>query len=303
MPGGSVKLEGEGVHNGRPSAITISMGAGSGCPCIYIQGVRLPVLPLMGAECRLEALNSTVIHFTGGSCIRASEHLLAALLAFPGEHLIIQVEGEEVPMLEGSAGEIYKTLQTLSGRTPGPANTCISQYNTAATMDLTWENGYFRAERADKFTVEYHLERGECSQRALFSLEAGGGGECFEDIIKARTFIFWTDYQRCLFQGLLKGRRAQSGHLIAANPQEYAQAQKQLPEGFCGHYPFLNSPALQFTCELAMHKILDLMGDLAVARLALPRLKILIKNGGHYHNHLLLKEILHGESNSEPYIA
>ena len=45
--------------------------------------------------------------------------------------------------------------------------------------------------------------------------------------------------------------------------------------------------------EPVRHKILDLLGDLALIGLALPRLRLEIRNGGHALNHLLLEQLLH----------
>ena len=43
--------------------------------------------------------------------------------------------------------------------------------------------------------------------------------------------------------------------------------------------------------ELARHKVLDLLGDLALNGLALPKLRLTIRNGGHALNHLLLDRL------------
>jgi UDP-3-O-acyl-N-acetylglucosamine deacetylase len=45
--------------------------------------------------------------------------------------------------------------------------------------------------------------------------------------------------------------------------------------------------------EAVKHKILDLLGDLALLGLKLPRLRLLVRNGGHALNHLLLERLQH----------
>jgi hypothetical protein len=59
-----------------------------------------------------------------------------------------------------------------------------------------------------------------------------------------------------------------------------------------GPFPLLNRPDWRLEDEPVKHKVLDLLGDLALAGLALPRAEIEIRNGGHGVNHQLLARLL-----------
>ena len=79
--------------------------------------------------------------------------------------------------------------------------------------------------------------------------------------------------------------------LFARSQKEFDSAKVQ-NSGFKGKtFPLLHPESERVDQEPVKHKILDLLGDLALLDLALPRLRINIRNGGHALNHLLLEQL------------
>jgi hypothetical protein len=92
----------------------------------------------------------------------------------------------------------------------------------------------------------------------------------------------------------LKGTEIGSGLLVAESLSQFHQIQKSHSELFPANsvvYPFLSGDEARGSHELARHKILDLLGDLALLGLRLPSLSMEIHNGGHEWNHRLVERL------------
>jgi hypothetical protein len=99
----------------------------------------------------------------------------------------------------------------------------------------------------------------------------------------------------------MAGAGADSGLLLAETEEEHASLLRAHHAWRGGPFPLLNQPAWRMDNEPVKHKILDLLGDLALigpggpgspSGPALPALDIEIRNGGHWTNHLLIDQIL-----------
>jgi hypothetical protein len=113
---------------------------------------------------------------------------------------------------------------------------------------------------------------------------------------------------------MLRGAGEDSGILLAESLEEFAAARrttestKANPEELSGNeFPLLHPEHFRLPDEAARHKILDLIGDLALSGqargLALPKLRLTVRNGGHALNHLLLDHLqipLQDPSRSDP---
>ncbi len=115
-----------------------------------------------------------------------------------------------------------------------------------------------------------------------------------DHILPARTFILYKEWLAAqAVADLLAGADGDSGLLLAESREEFEVACRNRPEFEGRSFPLLHPKAFRMEQEPVRHKILDLMGDLALLGLALPRLRLDIRNGGHALNHLLLEQLLH----------
>jgi hypothetical protein len=89
----------------------------------------------------------------------------------------------------------------------------------------------------------------------------------------------------------MAGAGRDSGLLLAGSLAEYRDLLALNPGWEGGPYPLLNHPAWRMPDEPVKHKILDLLGDLALNGLALPRAAIEVRNGGHPAHHRLLARL------------
>ncbi len=222
----------------------------------------------------------------GASAIGTPEHLLAALLFFPAVPVDLECDAAELPGLDGSALPFREALAAMAPASA--AKPAWREYAADLSWEYHWSYGHIRVRPAPHFRVSWSLDRSPLRQ--VFNLE--DPGTAYREILPARTFAFHTEWLQAIGIGMMAGADEDSGLLLAGSETEYRQVLARYPHWRGGPYPLLNQSAWRMDDEPVKHKILDLLGDLALADLALPKLEIEIRNGGHAVNHLLMDRLL-----------
>lgn len=279
-------LEGAGVHTGVPCRLRLvrrSPDDGRGVR-FSIPGHAGSLVPGDLARLPRQARRATVIGSGGGS-VHTPEHFLAALLFFAGCPLDAVLEGPELPNLDGSALAFREALADLFPE--AAAAPAWREHACGLEWEHAWPEGYVRAAPAARFSVAWTLDRGPLSETCRLESAA----LAWSGILPARTWIFERERRRGLELGLLRGAGPDSGLLLAESPGEHAAFQEAGSPGPGGPFPLLNQAAWRMEGEPVRHKVLDLLGDLALRNLTLPSLRIEIRNGGHAANHALLEKL------------
>ncbi len=185
------------------------------------------------------------------------EHMLAALVGCGLTHVHIQVSGEEIPLLDGSALCWVESIQKVGyspAKTPGRAVPVLSQ-----PLVIHRGDSVITVIPADKFKVIGIIDFSyQAIGQQMFSIELSPNN-FVKEIAPARTFGFLDQIEALKKQGLVKG-----GDLNNAL--------------VCTGDSWLNPP-LRFKDEPVRHKLLDLIGDLAF--IGLPKAQILVYRGSH----------------------
>ena len=200
----------------------------------------------------------------------STEHLAPVFLMWPSLRFDVHVapdsaEGSlaELPMMDGSALPFFHALRKVAG-VPEP----LCFYDVPESFTLEFPRGRVSVSPADCFEVEYEITRDDgFSSAASFAVYSA------EDLYRAfsaRTFIFGDDYAKARAEGLLAGVDESCGMLLGGARQ----------------------PRYRMAEEPACHKILDLLGDLAFAVPALPKVRIQVLNGGHIIHHQIMEKLL-----------
>ena len=235
---------------------------------------------------------------------------MASLLFFSGLPLDIRSDTAEIPGLDGSALPYRDALSRLAPeRAVRPA---WREYPSDLSWEYSWNYGWMRVRPAARFRVRFELDRPPLRQ--TFVLE--DAATAWSQILPARTFAFHREWLQASSQGLMAGAGSDSGLLLAESREEHASLLATFgatrrtsltgttgnghPGWRGGPFPLVNQPTWRMEDEPVKHKILDLLGDLALigpagpgpAGPALPALDIEIRNGGHRTNHLLMDQIL-----------
>lgn len=191
------------------------------------------------------------------------EHFLCALcLVYPklvssSNDLYIYVDQEEFPILDGSILPWVEAFERLLKFTL-PRHK-VSPQDLGLNFDLE---------------VQYGSQTVRWSQNSPIKLQ---------NLLEARTFTTWGQYESLLNSHLLKG--AQPCHALVF--QKKAQGSRELT------WSTSRESQMSVEDELCYHKMVDFIGDLAILSLKLPRKPLKIKDGGHYEHHQILKGLSH----------
>jgi UDP-3-O-[3-hydroxymyristoyl] N-acetylglucosamine deacetylase/3-hydroxyacyl-[acyl-carrier-protein] dehydratase len=267
-----VEYRGIGLHSGKEIRIVVRPAeAGTGVTFVRTDIEDHPVVRAHGANMRARQRRTCIQD--GRAEVYTCEHLLAALYALGVANALIEIDGEEVPGLDGAASEFFRGL-----RESGTVEMRAPRAVYAVTHPIYVREGaasIVALPGSGRLTIEYHLDYPgkngavpAARQTVGFELSA----ENFErDIAAARTFVFAHEVDALRAAGLGKGATTQNTLVVG-------------PEG-----PQANS--LQWDDELARHKILDLVGDLANAGVDLDT-HIIATRSGHGLNMALVQRII-----------
>lgn len=234
-----ITVSGIGLHSGTTTQVRISSAKpGEGR---YFVRVDLPENPIIKAE--VASVNQTTLSTELGHTeakVRTVEHLLAALTGIGVENARIEIDGPEVPLLDGSALEWVKAM-VQGGIIPS------SLPSGSPVLDPIW------IQDGDAFVAALPASETRFTYGIDFPYPAIGnqwyswnpGLESFEDAIApARTFGFADQIEQLQKMGLIKGGSLDNALV-------------------CDREKWLNPP-LRFDNEPARHKLLDLIGDLSL---------------------------------------
>ena len=278
-----VEYRGVGLHSGKEINITVRPAeAGNGVTFVRVDLENQPVVRAHGANMKARQRRTCIQD--GRAEVYTCEHLLAALYALDLDNVVVEIDGEEVPGLDGAAGDFFRGLResgVVESRTPRPTY-AVKQpiYVREGSASIVALPG------SGKLTIEYHLDYPAFQNNGSGNGSGSGNSvpgakqivgfemsaENFErDIAPARTFVFQHEVEALRAAGLGKGANPQNTLVVGPDgPQENT---------------------LHWDDELARHKILDLIGDISNAGVDLDA-HIIATRSGHGLNMALVKRIL-----------
>ncbi len=250
-------LEGVGVHTGARSRITIGPGEPGEGFVFVSEGTRIPATPEnVSSSDRRTDLSS------GGKTVMTTEHILSALVGMGLDDATVVVEGPEIPFFDGSALPLAKAIaETGLAEVPGePERITLDQ-----EVELRFGNTVFKLWPSEGLRITCIIEYDHPfipEQKVGFAISSE---TYLREIAPARTYIFREEAEEILARGLGKGGSLDC--VLVINRDGY-----------------MNEP--RFPDEPARHKLMDMLGDLALVRARLD-LAIEAKKPGHRTNHAL----------------
>ena len=237
----SVARSGIGLHSGRSVRLVLK-------PAAVNTGIRFALPSRSGRRIfRLgpDVVTSTAMATTlghGQETVGTVEHLLAALRGLGVDNALVEVDGGEVPVLDGSALELVQLVRRAGLRLQDAPRTV---YALTREVAVRRENKWIVAEPSDTFEVDYTIDFPHPAiGRQQLCLEVTP--QTFaEQLAPARTFGFAHQIQALRDQGLALGGSLDNAVLLDDNG-------------------VVNEDGLRFADECVRHKMLDFVGDLAV---------------------------------------
>jgi UDP-3-O-[3-hydroxymyristoyl] N-acetylglucosamine deacetylase/3-hydroxyacyl-[acyl-carrier-protein] dehydratase len=260
----SVKFSGVGIHTGHFVHLTCLPAAPN--QGIHFQRIDLPDQPMIEAvaEHVVDTTRSTTLGYEGIR-IGTVEHILAALSGLEIDNILIQLDGPEVPILDGSAAPFVQGLQQVGLVDQGIARRFFHITEPILSQD---EGQAMSAFPLDDYRlavlISYDHPALQSQHATLTHFQ-----DFAQEIAPCRTFAFLDELQALHSQGLIQGGSLDNA-LVFVQGKLADEALKKLESLF--HQTnlqvtdggILNHTTLRYPNEPARHKLLDLVGDLAL---------------------------------------
>lgn len=269
----SVECKGVGLHSGAPVHLKI-LPAGSGTGIVFRR------TDLDGFE--LEAISRNVARVSyatslmkKGVLISTTEHLLSAFVGMGIDNAIVELDNLELPILDGSAQPFVDLIRRAGVRKQRRPRTFLK---VLRPLELREGSKFIGVYPSDRYAVSYTID----FPHPLIGREARAleltNGHYLAEIAPARTFGFLHEAEVMRQQGLIRGASEENAIVLTRDG--------------------VVNPPLRFADEFVRHKILDLIGDLAlIGRRILGN--VVADRAGHAMHTALVSRLLRDQASWE----
>lgn len=262
----SVQLSGIGLHTGKMVSMTL-------CPAPVNHGFKFKRTDLEGepvinadADSVASTQRGTTIRY-GDAQVSTIEHTLSAFIGSNLDNVLVEIDGPEAPILDGSAIEIVKKIQEVGIEEQGAEREYFEIEEPISYKDeLTGSE--LLALPADDFQVTTLIDfNSPVLGQQYASLDSIS--DYAKEIAPCRTFVFLHELEKLLALNLIKGGDLDNAIVIVDRVMQQHEldrlAQKlNKPSIKVEQEGILNTTDLHFSNEPARHKLLDVIGDMAL---------------------------------------
>ena len=235
----AVECKGIGLHSGAPVSLRI-------LPAASNTGIVFRRTDLDGFE--VEAISRNVARVSyatslmkKGVLISTTEHLLSAFVGMGIDNAIVELDNLELPILDGSAQPFVDLIRRAGVRKQRRPRTFL---RILRSLELRDGNKHIAVSPSERYTVSYTIDFPHpLIGRETRSIELSNG-QYVKELASARTFGFLHEADIMRQQGLIRGASEENALVLTRDG--------------------LVNPPLRYSDEFVRHKILDLIGDLAL---------------------------------------
>ncbi|MFT7571080.1 MAG: UDP-3-O-[3-hydroxymyristoyl] N-acetylglucosamine deacetylase [Paracoccaceae bacterium] len=260
---------GVALHSGRKTSLTLK-------PAAENTGIRI---------CRTDLLNgareivvnwdnvvdtrlATTVGNDHGSTVSTVEHLAAALAGCEIDNVLIEVDGPEIPIMDGSSAPFVFLIECAGTVEQSAARTAIKILKPVSVGDETRSLSILPAKEFSlAFEIDFDSSVIDRQERTFQRV----GSEFKSDIAHARTFGFDHEVEALRNAGLARGGSLENAVVVSGDK-------------------ILNEGGLRFDDEFVRHKILDCVGDLYLAGGPVIG-EVIASKSGHELNNALLRAV------------
>jgi len=290
----SIAINGTGLHTGEPCTMTFK-------PAPVNTGYQFRRIDLESAPA-IQADIDHVVDISRGTTIQANgakvytvEHVLSALSGLELDNIFIELNGPEPPVIDGSAKPYVDALLEVGLREQDEERHVLEIDKTVTYSDPAREVD-IHVLPSDRlrvtFMIDYKNPTLGTQYTALYSLE----DEFADNFAPARTFCFLHEVEDLKEHGLIRGGTVDNAIVIVDREIEDSEFSR-LKELFgvqdevtLGNNGILDGKDLRFYNEPVRHKVVDLLGDLALLGMPIKG-HIIAARSGHAANVELVKKI------------
>lgn len=281
------KISGKGLHTGSLVNITVH-------PADENTGYVFKRIDLPGAPAVKALVDNVISTERGttlgkGNCIiNTTEHLLAAIYGLEIDNALIEIDGPEVPILDGSSKFFVEAI-LKAGISEQNAEKDYFILDENITFEDTEKNVEMLMVPSEEFRitvmVDYNSPLLGTQHASLYSIK-----EFEKGFSSCRTFVFLRELMALVNQGLIKGGDADNA-LVLVDTDISMEEKEKLARTFNRDTAdlqkigigILNNVTLQHENEPARHKLLDIVGDIALVGKPI-KAHILAARPGHKTN-------------------
>ena len=267
-----ITLKGVGLHSGKESKVKLIPSDSKGIVFKRTDLKKNNIIPANYKNVTSTRL-CTTLENEFGTKVSTVEHLLAALYISEIDNLIIEVNGEEIPIMDGSAKEFLDILEKTEIKILSQKRNYLKILNKIELKDGKRSISIEPSEHS--FEVEFKLNYknsiiGDQTNYVNFQ------SDDLKEVIESRTFCLYDDIEKIKKVGLAKGGSLENA--IVVNDTE-----------------ILNKGGLRNNKEFVNHKILDLSGDFFLSGFRIIG-KVRCDQGGHELTNKFLRKVLKSKS-------
>jgi UDP-3-O-[3-hydroxymyristoyl] N-acetylglucosamine deacetylase len=264
----SITLSGIGVHCAKPATLTLN-------PSPANSGITFRRLCGEGLEFEIPAdfrnVNATeycTAVGAGAGSVATIEHLMATFSALSIDNVAVEIDGGEVPVMDGSAEPFIEAIDKVGVKTLAAPRRFL-RIKKAVRVDVGTSFAEFRPHKGSRIEVEIDFKTPLIGRQ---SYAAEIDGESFRrDLARARTFGFMAEVEQLWARGFALGASLDNAVVLADDR-------------------IVNPEGLRFADEFVRHKALDAIGDIALA--GAPIIGCFHSfRGGHKVNHKALEAL------------
>ena len=262
----AISCEGVALHSGRATRLTLAPAPADAGITFHRTDLSRCSMPAT-----ISALSSTTLATSlknGKGGVATVEHLLSALYGSGIDNLTVKVDGPEVPILDGSAVPFLDLIDQAGVRRQSAPRRPI---RITAPIEARDGESWIRAEPGAGFQVDYRVDYAHPAIRQQALALQIDPARYAADIAPARTFGFLHEVQALRDRGLVQG--GSMDNAIVLDEEKVVNGD------------------LRFADEFVRHKILDLVGDLALLGAPLQG-TVTVYKGSHRLHTALVRTLL-----------
>jgi len=280
-----VTLTGVGLHTG--ANVTVKFIPAPANHGIKFQRVDLPDKPIIPADCDLVTTvqRGTTIEKNGGM-VATVEHLMSALIGLQIDNVLVQTDGIEIPIIDGSARPFVEALEKAGIQEQTEERDVFELRQNIHYVDK--ESGVeYLAMPSNRYKVTALIDyKSEVLGQQHASLDKMSDFK--NEIAPSRTFCFLHELEMLYDAGLIRGGDLNNAIVVVDKPITEDERQRlaklfDKPDIMVVEEGILNNVKLHHHNEPARHKLLDVVGDLGLIGIPI-NANIIATKPGHKHN-------------------
>ncbi|SDO44263.1 UDP-3-O-[3-hydroxymyristoyl] N-acetylglucosamine deacetylase [Lutimaribacter pacificus] len=262
----SVTFDGVGLHSGKPARMILR-------PAPVNHGIVFRRTDVTQGDARIPArwdrVNQsplcTLLENADGVSVSTVEHIMAALTGCGVHNVLVEIDGPEVPILDGSASEfVLRILNHGLRKQDAP----VRAIEVLAPVEVRRGDAWARLEPAAALTIDFHIDFADRAIGVQHKVLNMANGSFVRELCDSRTFCRKADVDAMRSNGLALGGTLENAVVVDGDR-------------------VLSPGGLRHADEAVRHKMLDALGDLALAGAPL-----FAAYTGHRAGHALTNDLL-----------